>query len=48
MAKTKSTPKQETKVQVSRDAGTGQFVPKKQADSHPKITVCQTIKKKKS
>jgi hypothetical protein len=29
MAKTKSTPKQETKVQVSRDAGTGQFVPKK-------------------
>ena len=48
MAKTKSTPKQETKVQVSRDAGTGQFVPKKYADSHPKTTISQTIKKKKS
>lgn len=47
MAKSKSRPKEETKFQVSRDAGTGQFVPKKYADSHPKTTVSQTIKKKK-
>jgi hypothetical protein len=47
MAKSKSTPNQETKVKVSRDAGTGQFVPKKYADTHPKTTVTETIKKKK-
>ena len=46
MPKSKSTPKQEKKVLVSRDAGTGQFVPKKYAESHPKTTVTETIKKK--
>lgn len=48
MTKSKLAPKQEKKVQVSRDAGTGQFVPKKYADSHPKTTVTETTKKKKS
>jgi hypothetical protein len=30
-----------------RDAGTGQYVTKKHADSHPKTTVKETDKKKK-
>jgi hypothetical protein len=47
MAKSKSTRKQETKVKVRRDAETGQFVAKKYADTHPKTTVTDTIKKKK-
>jgi hypothetical protein len=47
MSKAKFTPKEVTKVKVSRDAGTGQFVPKKYAESHPKTTVTETIKKKK-
>lgn len=41
-------PKEVTKHKVSRDAETGQFVPKKYAESYPKITVTETIKKKKA
>lgn len=48
MPKSKSTTKEVTKVKVSRDAETGQFVPKKYAESHPKTTVIETIKKKKA
>jgi hypothetical protein len=29
---------------VVRDAGTGQFVPKKQATSRPKTTVTETVR----
>lgn len=47
MAKSKSPSKQEAKVKVSRDAGTGQFVAKEYAKSHPKTTMTETIKKKK-
>ncbi|MEO5924791.1 MAG: hypothetical protein ABIR70_13290 [Bryobacteraceae bacterium] len=34
-------------VTHSRDAGTGQYVPKKYADAHPKTTVTEHDKKKK-
>lgn len=33
-------------VKVVRDAGTGRFVPPKEAQRHPKTTVTETIKKK--
>lgn len=46
MSKSKFPPKEVTKVKVSRDAETGQFVPKKYADIHPKTTVTEIIKKK--
>lgn len=35
------------KTTVHRDAGSGQFVPKKYADKHPKTTVKETVKKRK-
>ena len=47
MAKSKSPSKQETKVKVSRDAGSGQFVPNEYAKNHKKTTVTETIMKKK-
>ena len=48
MPKSKSTTKEVSNIKVSRDAATGQFVPKKYAESHPKTTVTESIKKKKS
>ena len=47
MTKSKSSKSQESKVQVSRDAVSGKFVPKSYANSHPKTTVIEKIKKKK-
>ena len=32
---------------IGRDAGTGKFIPVKQAERHPKTTVVETIKKGK-
>jgi len=32
-------------VKVTRSADTGRFVPKKQAKTHPKTTVTETVKK---
>jgi hypothetical protein len=29
---------------IGRDAGSGKFIPVKQADKHPKTTVVETIK----
>lgn len=46
MANSKASSKQEKKVQIRRDAGTGRIVTKKYADSHPKTTVTEIIKKK--
>jgi len=36
----------EKEVKVSRDSGTGKFVPKKYADTHKKTTETETVKKK--
>jgi hypothetical protein len=41
----KSAPKPSPKPAPKyRDAGTGEYVPKKYADSHPKTTVKETVK----
>ena len=37
MPKSKSKPNEVTKFKICRDAETGQFVPKKYAESHSKI-----------
>lgn len=39
--------KKSTPAPKYRDADSGQYVPKKYADSHPKTTVKETEKKKK-
>lgn len=32
------------KIKIGRDAGTGKFIPVKEADRRPKTTVVETIK----
>ena len=36
------------KIKIGRDAGTGRFIPVKEAERKPKTAVVETIKKKKS
>jgi hypothetical protein len=33
-------------TKIGRDAGTGKFIPVKQAERHPKTSVVETVKKK--
>ncbi len=40
-------PKKGTERKIGRDAGTGRFIPIKEAKSKPKTTVIETIKRKK-